>query len=84
MKIKSEFLITKVDIKKKKDTNENYLMVSMLDLNSGDVFDIIHKNIEDMRNLTPMTKMNIELNLSSSKYGLALSINNIGEITGNI
>ncbi len=84
MKIKSEFLITKIDIKKKKDTNENYLMVSMLDLNSGDVFDIIHKNIEDMRNLTPMTKMNIELNLSSSKYGLALSINNIGEITGNI
>lgn len=84
MKIKSEFLITKVDIKKKKDTNENYLMVSMLDLNSGDVFDIIHKNIEDMRNLTPMTKMNIELNLSSSKYGLALSINNIGEVTGNI
>lgn len=84
MKIKSEFLITKVDIKKKKDTNENYLMVSMLDLNSGDVFDIIHKNIEDMRNLTPMTKMDIELNLSSSKYGLALSINNIGEVTGNI
>lgn len=84
MKIRSEFLITKVDIKKKKDTNENYLMVSLLDLNSGDVFDIIHKSIEDMRNLTPMTKMNIELNLSSSKYGLALSINNIGEVTGNI
>lgn len=84
MKIKSEFLITKVDIKKKKDTNEKYLMVSMLDLNSGDVFDIIHKDIEDMRNLNPMTKMNIELNLSSSKYGLALSINNIGEVTGNI
>ena len=84
MKIKGEFLITKVDVKKKKDTNEQYLMVSMLDLNSGDVFDIIHKNIEDMRNLTPMTKMDIELYLSSSKYGLALSINNIGEVTGNI
>lgn len=84
MKIKGEFLITKVDVKKKKDTNEQYLMVSMVDLQSGDVFDIIHKNIEDMRNLTPMTKMNIDLNLSSSKYGLALSISKIGEITGNI
>ncbi|MGL5649370.1 MAG: hypothetical protein ACRDDY_16130 [Clostridium sp.] len=83
MKIKSEFLVTKVELKKSKD-DKAYMMVSLLDLVGGDLFEVLHKEIEDMQKLQAMSKQEITLNLSSSKYGLKLDIVKIGEITGNI
>lgn len=81
---KLDMLCTKVDIKEKKDTKEQYLMISLLDLGSGDVFDILEKDLEVMKNIIPMNKYKLDLRLSSSKYGLSLAIENIGDNLGGI
>ncbi|WP_198616713.1 hypothetical protein [Clostridium perfringens] len=77
-------LCTKIDIKEKKDSKEQYLMISLLDLNSGDIFDILEKDLEMLKNLTPMTKYKVDLKLSSNKYGLNLAIDSIGDSLGGI
>ncbi|MDK0794619.1 hypothetical protein P5E48_15615 [Clostridium perfringens] len=81
---KLDMLCTKVDIKEKKDSKEQYLMISLLDLGSGDVFDILEKDLEVMKNIIPMNKYKVDLRLSSSKYGLSLAIENIGDNLGGI
>ncbi|MGL4761895.1 MAG: hypothetical protein ACRC6T_11740 [Sarcina sp.] len=84
MIINSDLLITKIDAKQKKDSTEKYLMVSMLDLVAGDLFEIIEKDIEVMMKLTPMKKYNIDLKLTSGKYGLKLEIAAINKEIGAI
>lgn len=81
---KLDMLCTKVDIKEKKDSKEQYLMISLLDLGSGDVFDILEKDLEVMKNIIPMNKYKVDLRLSSSKYGLSLAIENIVDNLGGI
>ena len=81
---KLDMLCTKVEVKEKKDSKDQYLMIRLLDLGSGDVFDILEKDLEVMKNIVPMTKYKVDLKLSSSKYGLSLSIDNIGDSLGGI
>ena len=81
---KLDMLCTKVEVKEKKDSKDQYLMISLLDLGSGDVFDILEKDLEVMKNIVPMTKYKVDLKLSSSKYSLSLSIDNIGDSLGGI
>jgi len=84
MKInKVDVLITKVELKENKE-GKNYLMISMLDLVSGDNFDIMNKDLEMLGKLKPMTKAKVDLNLSSSKFGLKLELVNILEQLGGI
>ena len=78
-----DMLCTKVEVKENKESNK-YLMISLLDLASGDNFDIISKNIELLSELKPMTKVKVNLNLSSSKYGLKLDIEDVLEELGSI
>lgn len=84
MKINTDVLVTKIEAKKRKDTTEQYLMISFLDINSGDVFDVIEKDIEMLVKIQPMTKYNMDLQLSSSKYGLKLSIINLNKELGGV
>ena len=81
---KLDMLCTKLEVKEKKDTKEQYLMISLLDLNSGDVFDILEKDLEVMKTIIPMTKYKVDLKLISNKYGLNLAIDSIGESLGEI
>ena len=84
MKInKIDMLCTKIEVKENKEGNK-YLMISLLDLVSGDNFDILSKDIELLSKLKPMTKVKVNLNLSSSKYGLKLEIADILEDLGSI
>ena len=84
MKInKIDMLCTKIEVKENKEGNK-YLMISLLDLLSGDTFDILSKEIELLSKLKPMTKVKVNLNLSSSKYGLKLEIADVLEELGNI
>ena len=78
MKIRDlEMLCTKIEIKKNKEGNQ-YLMISLLDLGSGDVFEIVEKEqLEIISKVIPMNKYNVNLDLTSSKYGLSLKLNNI-------
>ena len=84
MKInKIDMLCTKIEVKENKEGNK-YLMISLLDLLSGDTFDILSKEIELLSKLKPMTKVKVNLNLSSSKYGLKLEIADFLEEIGGI
>ncbi len=80
---KIDMLCTKIDVKENKEGNK-YLMISLLDLVSGDTFDILSKEIELLSKLKPMTKVKVNLNLSSSKYGLKLEIADFLEELGGI
>lgn len=61
----------------------DYISISFLDLNSGDNFQVISEDIEYIK-LNVMTKYNIKLNLSSSKFGLKLDIEEVEEELGSI
>ena len=80
MKCKSNVLVTKVDVKTKKDNSEKYIMVSFLDLDTGDVFNVIEKDIEVLSKVQPMKKRTgFIVNFSESKYGLKAEILDYGK-----
>ena len=55
-----------------------------MDIGSGDNFNLMSKNIELMQNLKSMTKYIVTLNLTSSRYGLRLDLEEVGEDLGSI
>lgn len=77
-------LVTKVEIKEKKDSKEKYLMISLLDMATGDIFEIMEKDIEYLSKLKQMQKYNVDLSLTSSKYGLRLELLEVGAEQGAI
>lgn len=84
MKInKAEVIITKSELKKN-SKGEAYLTIDFLDMETGDGFNVISKNIELMSKVKQMCKYVINLNLTSSKYGLRLEIVSIEEELGAI
>ena len=84
MKIKNlEVLCTKIEAKTNKDGG-NYLLIDLLDIGSGDNFNLMSKNIELLQNLKSMTKYIVTLNLTSSRYGLRLDLEEVGEDLGSI
>lgn len=84
MKIKNiDVLVTKVEVKENKES-KGYLIINLVDLASGDNFQLINKELELLGKLKPMTKFKIDFDLISSKYGLKLDIDKIVEEKGNI
>ena len=84
MKInKVEVIISKVELKKN-TKGEAYLTIDFLDKETGDGFNIISKNIELMSKIKAMCKYSVNLNLTSSRYGLKLDIVSIEEELGAI
>lgn len=84
MKLKKvDVLVTKVELKKN-SKGEAYLLIDLLDMASGDSFNIMSKDIEFMSKLKQMTKYKVDLLLSSSKFGLRLEIDNVIEELGGI
>lgn len=78
-----DVLVTKVEVKENKE-GKGYLIINLLDLASGDNFQIINKELELLGKLKPMTKFKIDFDLTSTKYGLKLDIDKIVEEKGNI
>lgn len=78
-----EVLCTKIEAKTNKDGG-NYLLIDLLDIASGDSFNIMSKNIEFMSKLKAMTKYIVTLDLTSSRYGLRLDLEEVGEDLGSI
>ena len=81
MKCKTDILITKLDAKTGKN-GDNYILVSVLDMESGDVFDLITKDLNALKELTPMTKReNFIINFKATKYGIKPEILDYGKET---
>lgn len=78
-----DVLVSKVEVKENKE-GKGYLIINLLDLVSGDNFQIINKELELLGKLKPMTKFKIDFDLTSTKYGLKLDIDKIIEEKGNI
>ncbi|MDU7363895.1 hypothetical protein [Clostridium sp.] len=78
-----DILITKIEVKENKE-GKGYLIVNLLDLFTGDNFQIINKDLELLGKLKPMTKFKMDFDLTSSKYGLRLDISKIVSEEGNI
>ena len=84
MKLKNlEVLCTKIEAKSNKE-GQAYLLIDLLDIGSGDNFNLMSKNIELMQKLKSMTKYIVTLNLTSSRYGLRLDLEEVGEDLGSI
>lgn len=79
-----DVLITKIDVKEKKDSKEKYLMISFLDMATGDVFEVLEKDLEYLSKIKQMEKYKVDLNLSSSKYGIKLELVEVKECKGAI
>lgn len=78
-----EVLCTKIEAKSNKE-GQAYLLIDLLDISSGDNFNLMSKNIELMQKLKSMTKYIVTLNLTSSRYGLRLDLEEVGEDLGSI
>ena len=78
-----DVLVTKVEVKENKE-GKGYLIINLLDLSSGDNFQVVNKELELLGKLKSMTKFKIDFDLTSSKYGLKLDIDKIVEEKGNI
>lgn len=76
-------LCTKIEAKTNKE-GAAYLAIDLLDIGSGDSFNLISKNIELMQKLRPMTKYVVILNLTSNRYGLKLDLERVVEEIGGI
>ena len=68
-----DVLVTKVEVKENKE-GKGYLIINLLDLVSGDNFQVINKDLELLGKLKAMTKFKIDFDLTSTKYGLKLDI----------
>ncbi|MGL4449790.1 MAG: hypothetical protein ACRCTZ_01195 [Sarcina sp.] len=80
MKCKSDVLVTKVEVKTKKDSTEKYVMVSFVDMLTGDVFNVLEKDIEVLSKVTAMKKRSgFEVNFTDSKYGIKLDVLDYGK-----
>lgn len=69
-------LITKVEVKENKDKVQ-YLFINLVDKATGDMFEIIEKDMTLLGSLKPFTDIKVNLSLTSSKYGLMLKLDNI-------
>lgn len=77
-------LVNKIEIKEKKDSKEQYLYISFIELLTGDVFEVIEKDLSILSKISQMEMYKVNLNLGSNKYGLKLEIDEIKESKGAI
>lgn len=75
MLINGLFLVCKVEVKEGK--NGSYILVNILDVETGEMFSICHKKLADLNKFKMMEKMEIDLKLTSTKYGLNLEIDSV-------
>lgn len=79
-----DILVNKIEIKEKKDSKEQYLYISFIELLTGDVFEVIEKDLSILSKISQMEMYKVNLNLGSNKYGLKLEIEEIKESKGTI
>ena len=69
-------LITKVEVKENKDRVQ-YIFLNLVDRATGDMFEIVEKDMTMLGNLKPFTDIKVNLSLTNSKYGLMLKLDSI-------
>lgn len=84
MKIsKKDILVTSCDLGKNKQ-DQAYVNLQFIDMEDGMSYQIISKDIDLMNKVKKMTKYKVDLELTSSKYGLKLNILSVLEELGTV
>ena len=71
-----KMMCIKVEPKQNKEGND-YLIITLADMENGDTFNLVEKDMSYLSILKPFNPYSIDLHLSSNKYGLSLKIENI-------
>lgn len=80
MKLKEvKMMCIKIEPKQNKD-GKDYLMVTLADMETGDTFNLVEKDMAYLSMLKPFMPYLLDLDLTSSKYGLNLKIEDIKSI----
>lgn len=74
-----DMLVTNADLKKAQD-NTDYCAVGLLSLDDGQKYDVTVRDPETYLQLKPLTKITLNLQLTNSKFGMKLSINDIVKV----
>ena len=78
-----DILVTKVE-RKKNSKNVEYLSVGIVTLDDGSTFNVMEKDEERFGQYCPMCKYKADLVVSSSQYGINISIKELSEPEGSI
>ena len=79
-----EILVSSVEIRKNSKTNLEYLMLGVLTLDDGTNFTVLEKDMSKQGLLKPMNKYRVNLKVSSSQYGINVTIEDVLKDEGNI
>lgn len=79
-----EILVSSVEIRKNSKTNLDYLMLGVLTLDDGTNFTVLEKDMSKQGLLKPMNKYRVNLKVSSSQYGINVTIEDVLKDEGNI
>lgn len=79
-----EILVTKVDKKRNSKTNLDYLSIGIVTLDDGSTFNVMERDEDKFGQYCPMCKYKADLVISSSQYGINISISNLSDPEGSI
>ncbi|WP_238860841.1 hypothetical protein [Clostridium sp. YIM B02569] len=79
-----DVLVSSLEVKKNSNTKEDYISLGILTLDDGTNFTISEKDMNKLPLLKPMNKYRMNLLISSSQYGIRVSIGDIIKDLGGI
>lgn len=79
-----EVLVSSLEVKKNSNTKEDYISLGILTLDDGTNFTVSEKDMSRLQLLKAMNKYKMNLKITSSQYGIRVSIDDIVKDLGNI
>lgn len=79
-----DVLVSSLEVKKNSNTKEDYISLGILTLDDGTNFTISEKDMNKLPLLKAMNKYRMNLIVSSSQYGIRVSIGDIIKDLGGI
>lgn len=79
-----DVLVSSLEVKKNSNTKEDYISIGILSLDDGTNFTVSEKDMKMLQILQPMNKYKMNLNISSSQYGIRIGIESVIRDLGNI
>ena len=79
-----DILVSSVEEKVNNNTHLPYLAIKILSLPDGDNFNVLERDSEKFGMYKAMEKYKVDLKITSSQYGISVSIENVLKDLGNI
>lgn len=79
-----DVLVSSLEVKKNSNTKEDYISLGILTLDDGTNFTISEKDMNKLPLLKAMNRYRMNLKVTSSQYGIRVSIEDIVKDLGNI